>query len=267
MKRFLISFFAVVTALAVLAFCVLPLPGNIPVLMYHFVGTERMARESKNFVSRKSFENQMWFLHTFGYRVISLPEYEAVLKGERKPRGRELVITFDDGNVTFETDAMPALEKYKFPVTMFLVSENVKTGELGSMREETIKKLAQNSWLDFQGHTRTHPHLSLLSEEEIRAELEGSKADLEAMLGHKVIYLAYPSGDIDDRVLKEAEKAGYHLAFTTAYKKLKAIPEGPYSMAREKISLSSDNPLIFWFKTSGLYRLFKRHRHVMLNPA
>ncbi len=268
MKKLLTFLLVLVLGASAALFYALPLPGEVPVLMYHFVGTKENAGEFKNFVSRESFERQMDFLRRFGYRVISAADYEAILKGKRKPRGREVVITFDDGNETFETHALPVLEKYKFPVTMFLVSESVRTGTQGSMRAETIKKMAaEHPWVNFESHTRTHPHLSLLTEEEMRAELTGSKQELEALLGREVPYLAYPSGSIDERVLAETQKAGYRLAFTTSYKKLKDLPVGIFALPREKISESSDNPLVFWFRISGLYGLFKRHRHFSLRSA
>ena len=75
------EFFFIVGAIAFILFWALPLPGDIPVLMYHFVGTELDAKMEKNYVSEKGFERQMAFLHRFGYRMISMQDYEAIRKG------------------------------------------------------------------------------------------------------------------------------------------------------------------------------------------
>ena len=263
--KVILSTFIVSALIFFAAFTVLPLPGTVPVLMYHFIDTPERAREEKNVVSRGSFAFQMAFLRFFGYHVISLNEFYEIETGQRKPRGRELVLTFDDGNYTFETNAYPILAKYSFPVTLFVVSESVKQETNGSLSAPSLKKLLGTGWIAAESHSKTHPSLSTMTEDQIKEELVGSKEDLEELLGTPIRYLSYPNGDLDERVVKIAQEAGYRLAFTTASKKLKGLPEGPMTLARVKISRSSDNPFVFWLKVSGLYHVFKRERYRFKN--
>lgn len=258
--KILVIALAIIFFLFGAAFVMLPLPGTIPVLMYHFIDTPERAAEEKNVVSRGSFAFQMKFLQFFGYRVLSLDEYYEIKSGKRQPRRREIVITFDDGNYTFETNAYPILRGYEFPVALFVVSESVKRGFHGSMNAQTLKTMLQTGWITVAGHSKTHPSLPSMADEQIEEELLGSKEDLEEMLGTPIRYVSYPNGDLDERVMARAEKAGYRLGFTTSYKKLKGLEEGPYSITRVKISRTSDNPLVFWSKLSGIYQIFKRER-------
>ncbi|MBP9865628.1 MAG: polysaccharide deacetylase family protein [Candidatus Omnitrophica bacterium] len=251
--RFVTPLFAAVAVLAAVSFAVLPLPGTIPVLMYHFIDTPERAAEEKNVVSRQSFERQVKFLHRFGYRVLSMEQYEDIRAGRRKPRGREVVLTFDDGNYTVADQAIPILKPYQMPVTLFLVSGSLEEGLYGSMKKETILELARYPWITMASHSRTHPLLSTLNEEQILQELAGSKQELEALLNRPVRYFAYPSGNLDARVLRLAESAGYRLAFTTAAKQLKGLPETDFSITRVKISRTSDYLPLFWIKVSGIY--------------
>lgn len=241
-------------------FYTLPLPGQIPVLMYHFIGSREQAAEHKNYVSRKSFAAQMKFLARHGYRVISLEEYYQIKSGQQKPRGKEIVITFDDGNYSFAEDAVPALEKYKFPVTVFLVSKNLKEGLHGSMSIDTVKGLLSREWISIGSHSRTHPDLAKLTEDEIREELYGARQELEKIFERPVPDLAYPSGSIDERVIKIAQEAGCRQAFTTSQKKLKGLAEGPFASTRSKIDRSSDWPFVFWLHVSGIYSSVKNLR-------
>lgn len=257
---------ALLLACFVSAFLILPLPGQIPVLMYHFLGSESVSVQSKNFVTRETFEKQMSFLKWAGYRVISLREMEMILKGQRKPLGREIAITFDDGHISFKEEAFPILQKYKFPVTLFIVSDQALHPDSDRMGEAVLRKLIENPWVDVQSHTKTHRILSEATDEQIKEELVESKKNLESLFRRPIDYLAYPTGNIDERAAIEAEKAGYHLAFITSYKKLKNLSEGPYTMHREKISRTSDNLFEFWVKISGIYRAFKRQRHFALQP-
>lgn len=248
-------------AAAVSAFVFLPLPGQIPVLMYHFIDTPERAASEKNVVSRKSFARQMAFLHRFGYHVISMDDYYAIKTGRKKPRGREIMITFDDGNYTFADQAYPEMAKYQFPVTLFVISQNIKDKSYGSMDEQTLKKLHSNSWITLGSHSRTHPLLSQLSDDAVRQELLGSKRELEDLFNTPFWYLAYPSGNMDERVTRIAEESGYRLAFTTSLKHLKDVQENFYSIPRVKISRTSDCPIAFWGQISGIYQAFKRLSH------
>jgi len=254
---------AVLAALALAggaAFALLPLPGTVPVLMYHFIGTAEDAAHNKNYITRKSLERQMEFLRRFHYRVITLDELYEIKTGQRKPRGRQIVITFDDGNSSFEKEAVPILQRYRFPVTNFIVSGNGKKQAHGSMSEEAVRRLLRYPWFHIGGHSKTHPSLTGLAPGQIREELAGSKEDLESAFGVPVFYLAYPNGEVDGRAARIAEASGYRLAFTTGYRKLKKLPEGLFTMTRVKISRTSDYPFVFWFKISGIYQLWKRTR-------
>jgi peptidoglycan/xylan/chitin deacetylase (PgdA/CDA1 family) len=64
-------------------------------------------------------------------------------------------------------------------------------------------------------HTRTHPLLTRIPLEEVRAEVAGALRDLKQELGSALPILAYPAGAFDDRVVRIIEEEGYVLAFTT----------------------------------------------------
>jgi len=262
LRKTLIAFVALLTIMGA-AFALLPLPGYVPVLMYHFIGNERLEAEYGNFVSQSSFAWQMAFLHFFKYRIISLDELYEIKTGKRKPRGREIVLTFDDGNYTFDSLAVPVLKRYEFPVTVFMVSESVKGGTYGSMNTEALQRLRAYDWISFASHSKTHPFLSKLTEDSLREELFGSKRDLETMLGKPVRDLAYPSGDLNPAVVSMAREAGYRMAFSTSPKKTAGLEKGFYTMTRVKISSDCSNLFVFWIKISGIYPLFKELREDM----
>lgn len=261
MIRFLLkTFFAFVILVLVGAVLTnsLPVPGTIPVLMYHSIGSRGDAKERKHFVSRESFSAQMAFLHFFSFRVISMDTYARIQRGEMKSKGREIVITFDDANETFMQEAWPVLRRYSYPVTVFAVSESVKRQVNGSMTAEDFKELLDSERVTVGSNTKTHPALpEVESAEQLLEEVRGSKQDLEAELKTKINYFSYPNGDLDDRALKAVHDSGYQLGFTTSYHKLGHLRETPFSITRLNISQSSDNPVIFWAKITGVYQTHK----------
>lgn len=269
-KKFRFQIIAAVIAADLIlfgAFFFMPFPGTVPVLMYHFIGNPADNPYSEgNFVSEKDFEEQMSFLKTFGYRVISMDDYYAIMTGAQKPRGREVVITFDDGDHSFNSRAVPILKRYGFPVTVFLVSDLIQTGENGSMKLETILKLQQeNPQLDFQSHTKTHAHLTEIPEAQLKDEMESSRKALSEMLGKDVRDLAYPYGQFNRQALEAARQAGYRMAFTTGHKRLNGIEEGLWSRTRLKVDRVSDHPIGFWYNLSGIHQMIKGTREKFRN--
>lgn len=233
----------------------LPPKGLIPVLMYHYVLPGANNQYDSLYVSTQSFDRQMWFLKTFGFRPISVREFERIKSGEQKAKGREVVVTFDDGHETFLPYALPVLERYQIPVINFLIWDHVSKGRLlGGMTLEEILKLKSHPLMTFGSHTLTHPRLTEISLDQARIEMVESKKMLEEALGRPIDYFCYPAGDFNEKIVALAKEAGYRLAFATAWKSLKDMPETPYSLTRVKIGVR-DRLIVFWFKISGLKQL------------
>ncbi|MBI5865093.1 MAG: polysaccharide deacetylase family protein [Planctomycetes bacterium] len=69
--------------------------------------------------------------------------------------------------------------------------------------------------MEVGGHTRSHPLLSALTEDEIRREIIGCKLDIEAELGRPLRLFAYPYGShdaFDERCERAADEAGFACA-------------------------------------------------------
>lgn len=250
-KRAALFFLFLLGGAMVLAFFSLPLPGTIPILMYHFVVPHPVSRDNSLEVSAKNFERQMWFLRTLGYRPISAADFEAVKKKERKPRGREVLVTFDDGNETYLTYALPVLERYQIPSINFLIWNELTSRDHGSMTLKQAKTIAGNPLVTLGSHTLTHPTLSTIPIADARTEIFESKRLFEREFGRPFDYFCYPKGDFNEEVMRLTREAGYQLAFTVARKRLKDAPETLHSVARIKIG-PKDHLLIFWYKVSGL---------------
>jgi peptidoglycan/xylan/chitin deacetylase (PgdA/CDA1 family) len=71
-----------------------------------------------------------------------------------------------------------------------------------------LRELADAGW-EIGSHTRTHPRLTQLADEELARELGESREASERALGRPCRSFAYPYGDFDARVVKAAERAGY----------------------------------------------------------
>ncbi len=78
-----------------------------------------------------------------------------------------------------------------------------------------LKQLS-HSGMTIGAHTRTHPVLSLCSDEEARREIQESKLEIERALGREVWAFAYPFGNpatMGKREFRLAKEAGFSCAF------------------------------------------------------
>jgi peptidoglycan/xylan/chitin deacetylase (PgdA/CDA1 family) len=76
----------------------------------------------------------------------------------------------------------------------------------------------QRAGVEFGAHTKTHPILSTLEDDEsVREEIRGSKERIEAELNTPVIHFCYPNGrlrDTDRRVDEAVRACGFRTAVT-----------------------------------------------------
>jgi peptidoglycan/xylan/chitin deacetylase (PgdA/CDA1 family) len=191
------------------------------VLCYHAVSETWPATIA---VTPDQLEKQLALLIRHGYRGATFTEAATV-----PADGRLLAVTFDDAFRSVVKHAFPILSRLGLPATVF-----VPTGfagrevamawpgidkwiggphevELMPMQWEQLRRLAEAGW-EIGSHTRSHPRLLQLDDAHLAEELEGSKRDCEERLGRVCRSLAYPFGDVDARVAKAAEAAGYEAA-------------------------------------------------------
>ena len=83
------------------------------------------------------------------------------------------------------------------------------------MTAQEIKAMADSGHIEFGGHTLTHPHLDSLTKEEQRKEINENKAQLENILGKKLVSFAYPYGSWNEDSKTLAKEAGYDFAVAT----------------------------------------------------
>lgn len=187
------------------------------VLCYHAV-SDRW--EDPLAVSADAFGRQLQGLLSRGYRPV---DTATAVTGN----GRSLHVTFDDAFRSVAT-AVPVLRRLGVPATVFACPgftdgncifdvpdlpqppENME--HLVTMNWSQLRELVENG-VEVGSHTVTHPHLTRLTDEELRRELDESRLRLEDELGVPCRFLAYPFGEEDARVRAAARSSGYEAAF------------------------------------------------------
>jgi peptidoglycan/xylan/chitin deacetylase (PgdA/CDA1 family) len=140
-------------------------------------------------------------------------------------RLRRVRVTFDDG-FRSAASVFPALRELGVPIQLFVCSGYARTGaplDIPEFGGDEPEQLATMTWDELRGHaddgvgiaphTVSHPHLTTLSDVELRTEVDDSKAEVEAELGGPCTEFAYPYGEHDERVRAAVRAAGYERAF------------------------------------------------------
>ena len=136
-----------------------------------------------------------------------------------------IAITFDDGFLNFTSTAMPLLSHLGFPATVFVVSDAVGgSNAWGGKPAPGIPTLPLMSWPDLErardagfeigAHTRNHPHLTGLSNEQAVEEISGCVDRIVSELGERPRRFAYPYGDVNDAVAAVARQTFEHSVTT-----------------------------------------------------
>lgn len=203
-----------------------PAAERIPVLMYHRIGTSHNEWESRYCIPPDQFAKHMYYLAKRGMRACSLTDFFAWLDRKQTLPEGSFLLTFDDGFMGVYEHAAPVLQELNWPATVFLVSrligkrdewcqtQNPSGATFPLLAHEHISTMRETGFT-FQSHTRLHPDLTTLSDDDLTEELAGSRQDLEDLLGEQVRYLAYPYGRLNEHVLDTTRAAGYEAAFST----------------------------------------------------
>lgn len=147
-------------------------------------------------------------LGTLSLRELGIPQLELVTVPQRKEAYRQL----------------ESLLKYQ-PIDRREAMLDLVLSHLGgtiksplTMSVDQLKAIHQQGF-GIGAHTRTHPILSMCSEEVARREIMSAKADLQDILGCQVDAFAYPNGrpgaDFTAAHVRMVQEAGYAHAVTT----------------------------------------------------
>jgi len=226
--------------------------------MYHHVGPRSRGATPEFTVSPERFAAQIGWLGRNGYSTIRCTDWLAWC-GEAKPLPeRPVLISFDDAYADLAEAALPVLRHYRFTATIFVVTGLVgrtnqwdRAGGLRGLALMSARQIrdAAGEGIEFGCHSRTHPHLTELSSQQLEDEVAGSKADLEELLSGTPTAFAYPYGCYDDRV-RDAVAKHFSIAFTVDGG-INTVDVDPLTMRRVAVSGRHPPPGLNWLLRFG----------------
>ncbi len=173
----------------------------------------------------KKFREKMEWLQK-RYEIVSL---EKILKQDQNNKSK-IAITLDDGYASWHEIVASALRELKIPATFFVCSGFIglhggaaadfrkrflkRNRRLFPLTVDQLKDLAGDSLFDIGGHTVHHMDLGRdCSKEEITSD----KKTLEEWTGKKIIWFAYPFGQLSntsEKAVSVLKENNFNGAFT-----------------------------------------------------
>eukprot|EP01031_Cornospumella_fuschlensis_P050922 gene50922-62278_t len=172
-------------------------PSNqLRVLLYHDIAPTDQA----NFAAQLRWLKQSW-------NFVSVKRFEAMISGEEPVKGRNLLLTFDDGFLSNRAVARDVLNPMGIEAVFFVVSELVGSKNHHDAREFIARNVCPGThaeklpahwssmnWADLEAlleqghcigsHTSTHARLSVVaSEVGLQKEIVHGAQQLERRLG------------------------------------------------------------------------------------
>jgi len=192
------------------------------VLGYHGVAESRFRDDlSLLQISPSRFRAQIELLLVAGFRFVTMAELAQQADGG-VPEPGLAAVTFDDGMRNNRTVAMPILDEYGIPATVYVTIGFIggtspwigASGDGTMLNEQELRELSSAGW-ELGAHTMTHPDMTTLDYEACRVEIDRSMEELKRIAGTPVRTFAYPSGRYGPETITAVRDAGLLAAVTT----------------------------------------------------
>ena len=222
-------------------------PGGVTVLIYHRVGA---GTDSQVDLDLGVFIDQMAELADSG-RLMSLDDAVDLLVSDEQADPDPVVITFDDGTPDVIDQALPVLQQYRVPMTLYLATGFVG-GDVGfwspdepALTWDALRDAVSTGLVDIGSHTHSHKLLDRTEPESVVDELERSIDLIGSQLGVEARHFAYPKAIPPSKPVDEAVRARFVSAALAGTKPNPWGQTDVHALARSPIQRSDG---MRWFR-------------------
>ena len=155
------------------------------------------------------FLNHIKIIEDNKIKFINPKNFENELKNNKIER--KILLTIDDGFLSFYQNAWPILKERKIPFILF-----VSTREVGSsnyMSWDQIKEISKEDFVEIGNHSHTHEYLVDEDREVIKNDIEKSISIFKNKLGKNSLFFSYPFGEYSLEFKELIKSLGFKYAF------------------------------------------------------
>ncbi len=201
--------------------CVLPMAAHAAdglrvdgqsavILAYHRVGDD--AHPAAN-IRLEQFQAHLRYLKDEGFTVLPLAQLVAAVRGGQALPDKSVAITFDGAHRSILTNAVPLLDSYKFPYTVFAPSLYADDPAQDYLSWQDLKSLRDDGRATIGLQSALYTHLNSLSTEDIRRGVNNARARYREEMGTEPSFYAYPFGEISKAYRDLIEAQSFYAGF------------------------------------------------------
>ncbi len=160
-------------------------------IMYHRFDENKYPSTN---IRKEIFLEHIKLIKDLNYEFIHPKNFEDNFHIQKKQK--KILLTIDDGFLSFYRTAWPYLKKNKIPFILFISTEPV--GNKGYMTWDHIKEIEKESFAVIGHHSHTHEYLIEKSNEEFVNDIEKANSIFKIKLGYIPNLFSYPFGEYSE---------------------------------------------------------------------
>ena len=155
------------------------------------------------------FKKQLKIIENQGIRFIHPKNFKEELSKNKKER--KVLLTIDDGLLSFYENAWPILREKKIPFILFVNTREV--GSFNYMNWDQILEIQKTDQAEIGNHSHSHEYLVDESAEIIKDDILKSIEIFKKKLGKNSDFFSYPFGEYSEEFKKIIKDLGFNYAF------------------------------------------------------
>ncbi len=175
-------------------------------LMYHRF--EENKYPSTN-IKINDFKQHLKIIKDNKISFVDPKKFENELKNSKSQR--KVLLTIDDGFLSFYENAWPILKEEKIPFILFVSTREV--GLFNYMTWEQIREISKEDFVEIGNHSHTHEYLVDESNDLIKKDIEKSISIFKKELGKNSSFFSYPFGEYSIEFKNIISSLGFKYAF------------------------------------------------------
>ena len=175
-------------------------------LMYHRF--EENKYPSTN-IRISDFEEHIKIIEQNKIKFINPRDFEKELIENKLQR--KVLLTIDDGFLSFYKNAWPILKDKKIPFILFVSTREV--GAFNYMSWDQIREISKEEFVEIGNHSHTHEYLADESEEQIKKDIRKSISIFKEKLGKNSVFFSYPFGEYSNNFKDIIKDFNFKYAF------------------------------------------------------
>ena len=175
-------------------------------LMYHRFDENKYPSTN---IRINDFKTHLQIIEENNIKFINPKDFENEL--QKNKLQRKILLTIDDGFLSFYENAWPILKAKKIPFILFVSTREI--GAFNYMTWDQIKEISKEDFVEIGNHSHSHEYLVDESDELIKEDIAKSISIFKKNLGKNSDFFSYPFGEYSNNFKSIIKSFGFKYAF------------------------------------------------------